>query len=110
MLHFLHELETGGPIPQIFVYSSDAGSGWESFDRMFHERIRILSSPDGSEELGCYKLATKTIYWMKELHNYRYRYIYKISGHPHCRNRVIKRGYYKNNKSLGASADFEFAF
>ena len=100
----------GEPIPQIFIYSANAGDNWESMDIKLHARIRKVSSPDGSDELGCYKLAHKTINWMKGLHDYKYRYIYKIAGHPHCRSRVIKSGYYKNNKSIGASNDFEFAF
>jgi len=43
-------------------------------------------------------------------HNYRKRHIFRILPKEECLGRMIKGGYYKNNKSLGLTNDFERAF
>ena len=61
-------------------------------------------------ETGCYELVGEYIYHVMSPNNYKKRNVYRIKLEPHCLDRMIKRGYYKNNKSLGATNDFERAF
>ena len=43
-------------------------------------------------------------------HNYSKRVLFRIvSSKPECMDRLIKRGYYRANKSLGKANDFERA-
>jgi hypothetical protein len=44
------------------------------------------------------------------LKNISKRVLFRIIPKPECMDRLIKRGYYRNNKSLGKANDFERAF
>jgi hypothetical protein len=48
---------------------------------------------------GCYELVYKTMFDLSGLHEYRWRYIYRIK--PECFHRMIRSGYMRKNKSLG---------
>tara|TARA_B110000285_G_scaffold213674_1_gene258212 strand:+ start:1751 stop:2041 length:291 start_codon:yes stop_codon:yes gene_type:complete len=64
---------------------------------------RILDS-------GCYELVGEHIYHVISPNNFKKRSLFRIKPESHCLGRMIKRGYYKNNKSLGKTNDFERAF
>jgi len=60
---------------------------------------------------GCYELVGEHIYHVIRIpYNFKKRSVYRIKAESHCLDRIIKRGYYKNNKSLGKTNDFERAF
>lgn len=74
---------------------------FEGISRLFDKKIL---------DTGCYEHVNDYIIHVISPHKYRKRSIFRIKLEPECVSRMIKRGYYKNNKSLGASNDFERAF
>lgn len=61
-------------------------------------------------ETGCYETVGKYPYHIIAIHNYSKRHLFRILPKKECLDRLIKRGYYRNNKSLGKANDFERAF
>lgn len=108
MIQFQHELNIeDSPIPQIVILSMDSQD-------FLNDR---LSPTDVDAEFrdrfvkhGCYEQVFKTIMNVRGLHDYKWRYVYRIK--PQCFHRMIRAGYMRNpkNKSLGQSLDFDRAY
>ena len=97
---FIIEIEEGGPLPQIIMDSMDMwkAEGKPMFTPMMLDRLRAT---------GCYEWVGKFPYHIESPHNYDYRQLFRVT--KQCEHRVIKRGYYRNNKSLGKAIDFDRA-
>ena len=62
---------------------------------------------------GCYEEIGRSInsgFEDDDLHFKEFHHMLRIVPHKRCRDRMIKRGYYKNNKSLTLRNDFERSF
>mmetsp|Transcript_11792 Transcript_11792/g.19912 ORF Transcript_11792/g.19912 Transcript_11792/m.19912 type:complete len:115 (+) Transcript_11792:1532-1876(+) len=94
-------LMRGGPLPQVIIeslsYDGDAGARRELVVR------KLLDS-------GCYERAARRVLHVVSPTHLRRRDILRVKPLKHCVERVIKRGYYKENRSLGPAMDFELAF
>lgn len=90
-------------MPQVIIVGD---LGILKYDSLLHMYIKqLIKSSD-----GCYEAVSKHQFWMMELHEYKYRHILRILPYKRCLKRLIKKGYYRGNKSLGPSTDFERAF
>ena len=102
-MQFGEEFQNGAPLPQIIIVGD---LGILRSDSLLHMYIdQLIKSAD-----GCYEAVSKHQFHMMELHEYKYRHILRILPYKRCLDRMIQKGYYRGNKSLGPSTDFERAF
>ena len=74
--------------------------GFPAITQYYHKRIL---------ETGCYEEVLRYPYHVMEPNNYHKRVLFRILPKPECMDRLIKRGYYRFNKSLGKANDFDRA-
>ena len=91
MLAFLREINEGGPLPQLFYMNSKVGDHFGEVEEGFI--FKLLN-------LDCYEHILETPFCGLGMHQYHKTHLWRIKGHKHCRDRMIKRGYYVGNKSL----------
>jgi len=97
----IDQFKHNGPLPQLLILTP-----FGIFDGLEKYYIEGVIEASG----GCYEVASKQQYHMRALHEYAYRYTLRMIPYKRCRARLIQKGYYRNNKSLGVQADFERAF
>ena len=95
------QFKSGGPLPQVLILSP-----FSPFPSLEPQYIDILNEASGD----CYEKITQIQFHIHSLHKYSYRTVLRMIPYKRCRSRLIKKGYYRNNKSLGIQADFERAF
>ena len=95
------EYKRGAPLPQVLILSPVL-----PFETVDQKWIELINEASG----GCYEVAARTQFHISALHRYGYRTTLRMIPYKRCRARLIKKGYYRGNKSLGLQADFERAF
>ena len=100
-LAFLREMNEGGPLPQLFYMNAIIGEHFTEVGEGFI--FKMIN-------LDCYEHILDSPFCGLAVHEYHKTHIWRIKGHKHCRDRMIKRGYYHGNKSLGHITDFERAY
>ena len=76
---------------------------WSQVDFMLYQTL--LEAAD-----GCYEFVDEYEYRYHDYTRRLHKLIFRIVPHPHCLDRMIKKNYYKENKSLGPLLDFEFGY
>ena len=97
-LEFADSINKGGSLPQL-VYANMSPLST-------NHMLNIIKSTGCYEEIGNSISAA----FDGGNHFYSKNYMLRIIPHKYCRDRMIKRGYYKNNKSLTYRNDFERSF
>ena len=59
---------------------------------------------------GCYEPTAKFQYGLADALNVRHKYMFRIVPLKRCLERMVKKNYYQENRSLGAGFDFDLAF
>lgn len=109
-VEFIDSIYKGGPLPQlVFANSSPAGFDVKKWSCLFGIQRYLLEM---LKSTGCYEEIGESIIMAFDLGNHFYEkfYVLRLIPHKHCRDRMIKRGYYKNNNSLTFRNDFERSF
>jgi hypothetical protein len=108
-LEFADSINKGGSLPQL-VYANISpvrfGGSINHLYAIQNHMLNIIKST------GCYEEIGNSITMAFDMgdHFYEKNYMLRIIPHKYCRDRMIKRGYYKNNKSLTYRNDFERSF
>ena len=59
---------------------------------------------------GCYEYFDSYKVGMGSIVEHRYKHLLRIVPIKRCTDRMIKKNYYRGNKSIGTIMDFELAF
>jgi hypothetical protein len=108
-LEFADSINKGGALPQLVYMNINPvrfGGGVNHLYAIHTHFKNILTATGCYEDIGSSINSAFDMGW----HFYERNYMLRIVPHKRCRDRMIMRGYYKNNKSLTLRNDFERSF
>lgn len=99
-LQLADEIKNGAPLPQIMIFNDF--HVMSSIPFLYIDQL--IKDTD-----GCYEVIKRPSVGVHTLQDFKFRHILRILPYKRCLNRMIKKGYYRNNETLGPSTDFERA-
>ena len=101
ILRFIKGIEQGDPLPQVIIFGRVIEMDSETGNYLMQF---LLDASD-----NCYEYVDKHYYQIPSKELMDYRYLFRIAPEKRCVDRMIRKGYYKGNKSLGVLQDLERA-
>ena len=103
MVVFVDEIRNGGVLPQVVLVKNLNFHNDETMDAIY-----IAGILDGSD--GCYEYFDRWAFFYGHNLHFKFKKLLRIRPFKRCLDRMIKKNYYEENKSIMSHMDFELSF